>query len=125
MGNLSCVERDKSTSVGLGKNSGAKQILDFENKIENERKEVNLIPRKRDFFNFYKFVHAKRKDEKHSLDMQYFNIRRAKAVNSKKQKTYLIKECRKFHLNKVIRQLTMNEVNFVNTIVSLMSCYLV
>lgn len=45
--------------------------------------------------------------------MQYFNIKRAKAVTSKKHKNYMVKECRRNHLNKVIRKLTLNEVNFV------------
>lgn len=63
-----------------------------------------IIPRKKDFFTFYKYVASKKKrNEKHILDLQYFTVKRAKMVNNKKSKTFMIKECRKFHLNKVIR----------------------
>ena len=95
--------------------------MDIEKKLEaggshshqNEADDgIHLIPRKRDFFNFYKFTSGIKKD-KQTTEMQYFTMRKAKAVYSKKQKTYFVKECRKFHLNKIIRQLTMNEVQFV------------
>ncbi len=109
MGNVACIERDKKQP----KNLTLGIINTVESRIEEEKREINLIPKKRDFFNFYKFVTGKKKNEKNMPDMQYFNIKKAKAVSNKKQKAFVIKECRKFHLNKVIRQLTLNEVGFV------------
>lgn len=100
MGNIACLDRDKQLVKQLGDHVITK---DNDNKIEQEKKEFNLIPKKRDFFNSYKFIHSKRRNEKNAMDMQYFTIKRAKAVNSKKSKTFIVKECRKFHLNKVIR----------------------
>ena len=114
MGNMACCERDRK-SVRLVKE---KLKLDLEHAVESEKREVSLVPRKRDFLNHYKFVQQGKKKGGDKFDLQYFTLRRAKAVTSKKHKTYLVKECRKFHLNKVVRQLTMNEVAFVQQIVS-------
>lgn len=80
MGNLVCLDRDKQ----LIKSVNSSKTLGLEKKIDLEKREVNLVPKKRDFFTYYKFIHSKNKNEKHLLDMQYFTIRRAKAVNSKK-----------------------------------------
>jgi hypothetical protein len=81
--------------------------------MEESKKEVNLIPRKKDFFKNYKFVKMKNKNDWQLVDLQYFTIRKAKYLNRPSNKTYLVKECKKFHLNKIIRQLTMNEVSFL------------
>ena len=41
----------------------------------------------------------------------------------KSKKTYLLKECRMFHINKVIRQLSFNEIQFLQQVVSLIKNY--
>ena len=95
------------------------QIIENEmrKKIEEESLSRNLIPKKRDFYNQYKFIQKDKKQrEKNTLDNQYFNIKRAKAVATKKQKTFIVKQCKQHNLNNIVRQFTMNEVNFVQQV---------
>ena len=102
-----CVEREKSALPAAFQ---PMQMKEVEEHIEQRKRDITLIPKKRDFATHYKFIKVKNKSDKLLSDYQYFNIKKAKSVNNKKGTTYLVKECRKFHLNKVIRQLTLNEV---------------